>query len=39
MTRGYEVPETEAQDIDNMSDWEIAEMKFRRMIADGQAAG
>lgn len=39
VTRGYEVPETEAQDIDNMSDWEIAEIKFRRMIADGQAAG
>ena len=39
VTRGYEVPETEAQDIDNMSDWEIAEMKYRRMIADGQVAG
>lgn len=35
ITRGYEVPETEAQDIDNMSDWKIAEMKYGRMIADG----
>lgn len=30
--RGYEVPETEAQDIDNESDWAIAEMKYERMI-------
>lgn len=37
VTRGYEVPETEAQDIDNESDWEIAEMKYERMMADGKA--
>ena len=37
--RGYEVPETEAQDIDNESDWAIAEMKYERMVQDGQAAG
>lgn len=35
VTLGYEVPEAEAQDIDNESDWEIAEIKFRRMGADG----
>lgn len=39
VTRGYEVPETEAQDIDNESDWEIAEMKYERMVADGKAQG
>lgn len=27
----YELPETEVQDIDNMSDWQIAEMKYRFM--------
>lgn len=32
-TRGFEVPELEVQDIDNISDWEIAELKFRRMRA------
>lgn len=26
------VPETEVQDIDNFTDWEIAEMKYRRMV-------
>lgn len=26
------VPETEVQDIDNMSDWELAEMKYRMMV-------
>ncbi|WP_035779075.1 pseudaminic acid cytidylyltransferase [Butyrivibrio sp. MC2013] len=26
------VPETEVQDIDNMSDWEIAELKYQRFI-------
>lgn len=33
ITKGYEVPELEVQDIDNYSDWEIAEMKFNRMRA------
>lgn len=37
VTRGYGVPETEAQDIDNESDWEVAEMKYERMMADGKA--
>ena len=32
-TKGYEVSELEVQDIDNYSDWEIAEEKFRRMRA------
>lgn len=27
------VPETEAQDIDNQTDWELAEMKYERMKA------
>ena len=27
----FVVPETEAQDIDNMSDWELAEIKYRYM--------
>ena len=35
VTRGYEVPETEAQDIDNESDWEVAEMKYGRMASHG----
>lgn len=39
VTRGYEVSETEAQDIDNESDWMIAEMKYERMVADGKAQG
>lgn len=33
ITKGYEVPELEVQDIDNYSDWEIAEVKFNRMRA------
>lgn len=37
VTRGYEVPETEAQDIDNEGDWELAEMKYERMTAHGKA--
>lgn len=37
VTRGYVVPEAEAQDIDNESDWVIAEMKYERMVADGKA--
>ena len=36
VTRGYEVPETEAQDIDNESDWEVAEMKYERMVEHGK---
>lgn len=28
----YEVPETEVQDIDNETDWQIAEMKYERMV-------
>lgn len=32
------LPETEVQDIDNGTDWEIAEMKYERMVArDGKA--
>lgn len=38
-TKGFEVSELEAQDIDNISDWEIAEIKYRRMIANGKAQG
>lgn len=30
-TQGLIVPEEEVQDIDTLSDWNIAEMKFRRM--------
>jgi N-acylneuraminate cytidylyltransferase len=30
-TQGIEVPEREVQDIDNESDWILAEMKFRLM--------
>lgn len=32
-TRAIEVPETEVQDIDNLVDWELAEIKFERMVA------
>lgn len=32
---GYEVPETEVQDIDNESDWIIAEMKFESVMNHG----
>lgn len=28
------VPETEVQDIDNLSDWKIAEMKYRQMVEE-----
>lgn len=36
---GYEVPETEVQDIDNEVDWELAEIKYERMVSrDGKAA-
>lgn len=38
-TKGFEVSELEAQDIDNISDWEIAEIKYRRMITDGETQG
>lgn len=31
ITKGFEVSELEVQDIDNFSDWEIAEVKFERM--------
>lgn len=31
---GYEVPETEVQDIDNETDWQIAEMKYERMVGE-----
>lgn len=31
-TAAYEVPETEVQDIDNETDWQIAEMKYERMV-------
>ena len=30
-TQGFEVPETEVQDIDNESDWAMAELKFKMM--------
>lgn len=30
-TAAYIVPEAEVQDIDNISDWELAEMKYERM--------
>ena len=32
VTEIYEVPETEVQDIDNETDWQIAEMKYERMV-------
>lgn len=38
-TKGFVVSELEAQDIDNISDWEIAEIKYRRMIANGETQG
>ena len=31
--RPFVVPETEVQDIDNLSDWVIAEMKYERMVS------
>lgn len=31
----FSVPETEVQDIDNQTDWEIAELKYQRMLAHG----
>lgn len=33
------VPETEVQDIDNLTDWEIAEVKYERMMAQNGQAG
>lgn len=30
-TVAYVVPETEVQDIDNLTDWELAEMKYKNM--------
>lgn len=33
-TAGFVVPEEEVQDIDTLSDWNIAEMKFQRMKKD-----
>lgn len=33
----FEVPELEVQDIDTLTDWEIAEMKFRFMMKKGEA--
>ena len=33
-TAGFVVPEEEVQDIDNLSDWNLAEMKFRCMEKD-----
>lgn len=35
----YEISELEVQDIDNQTDWEIAEIKYRRMAQAGQGAG
>lgn len=31
-TISFEIPEIEAQDIDNESDWQLAEIKYERMI-------
>ena len=31
-TKPYIVPELEVQDIDNQSDWDLAEIKYKRMI-------
>lgn len=31
-----EMPETEVQDIDNQSDWDLAELKYGRMIREDQ---
>ena len=28
------VPETEVQDIDNLTDWKLAEMKYQMMIEE-----
>lgn len=33
---GMILPETEVQDIDNLSDWEIAELKYQHMLAKGE---
>ncbi len=33
-TIGIEVPETEVQDIDNESDWRLAELKYRALYED-----
>ncbi len=30
----YEIPEEEVQDIDTLSDWKIAEIKYQRMISE-----
>jgi len=35
---GLVVPQTEVQDIDNPSDWAMAEMKYRLMLDGGKAA-
>lgn len=35
----FEVPETEVQDIDNLTDWEIAEIKYRMLIEKAEADG
>lgn len=35
-TRGYEVSELEVQDIDNLVDWELAELKYERMARSGR---
>ena len=32
-TRGFQVSELEVQDIDNPSDWDIAEIKYKRMVS------
>lgn len=33
---GIILPETEVQDIDNLSDWEIAELKYQHMMAKAE---
>lgn len=33
-TKPYIVPELEVQDIDNQSDWDLAELKYRKMIKE-----
>ena len=36
MLRGLVVPQMEAQDIDNLADWQLAELKYERMaLANG----
>ena len=30
-TLSIEMPETQVQDIDNETDWELAELKYKRM--------